>query len=634
MNLANNLLHISAGKYQWNSYLTWLTVACNEITEKISKTNFITMNNFKYIIILICCFVLTACTLKNEHTTKDAVQAPFQSTEWVSEDSKTGVNIDRYLSAMEAFGFSGAIIVIEGDEVVLRKGYGLADRETRRPYTSKTIQTSASITKQFTGAAILLLESRGELSVTDPITKYFDQVPEEKQDITIHQLLTHSSGLVGGVGTDEDPIEKQHYLDRVMVEPLYFDPGTGYTYSNSGYSLLGMIVEQISGVNYETFLRNELLLPSGMTNTGYVLPDWSRKNMAVGYRNGEMWGLVYQRGWIEDGPNWVLRANGGLHTTVDDMYRWLKTVQGRGVLDEDAVERWTTGYVTENNGFSEYGYGWVTYDHNRWGKVITHSGSNRIFEADFVWLPERDFFFYIQGNTSMVTAMSQSGNILNAAFDSSFVMPPLVEVDESADPALAKQRTGTYHLYNGKLELTADDTRLVAKITGQSLFDLMFGHNDDQKIRFAKLNERTRIAMDKMQAGQEDALSGLVHEEADAIAATAPFLRRINQIGNLDSLHVIGTFANAPGSRFHEFGPWTTFVYAEFATWNQYWNLVWSEDETYKEDRRGPWPTFTLLPTAVGQYTGIRQGAPWNIIELHLKDECLVIEALYACPEI
>jgi CubicO group peptidase (beta-lactamase class C family) len=556
------------------------------------------------------------------------------ATEWLARESVTGVNIDRYLSAMEAFGFSGAIIVSEGDEVVLRKGYGLADRESRRPYTPNIIQTSGSITKQFTGAAILLLESRGELSVNDPITNYFDQVPEEKQDITIHQLLTHSSGITAGFGHDGDPMEKHTYLAGVMATPLYFDPGTGYAYSNSGYSLLGMIVEQVSGANYEAFLRNELLLPSGMTNTGYVLPDWSRENMAVGYRNGEKWGLVHERGWIEDGPNWVLRANGGLHTTVDDMYRWLINVKGRGVLDEDVARRWTTGYVSESNGYSEYGYGWVVYNHDKWGKVITHSGSNRIFEADFVWLPERELFFYIHGNTSMVPAASLSDNILAAAFDSSFVMPPLVDIDDAVNPSTVQQRAGKYHLNGGYLDLKADDTRLVATLTGQSVFDLMFDHNDEQKKRFTELNARTRSAMNKMQAGREDALSGLISEDGDAVASTAPFLRRINQIGNLDSLHVIGTFSNEPGSLFYESGPWTTFVYAEFANWNQYWNLVWDEDETYKEDRSGPWPNFILLPAAEGQYTGIRQGAPWDMLELRFEDDCLVATGKRACPGI
>ena len=336
------------------------------------------MNKLFLSLTLMLILCLNSCTPGNKDNSSSSSKGESVSAnELVDDESEIGVNINRYLSAMEALGFSGAIIVSVSDKVVLRKGYGLADRETRRPYTSNTIQTSGSITKQMTGAAILLLESRGKLSVQVTITKYFNEVPEDKKNITIHQLLTHSSGLPGGIGPDDEPIEAQDYVGRAMAAPLQFSPGTDYGYSNTGYSLLGMIVEQVSGVNYETFLRNELLLPSDMTNTGYILPDWSRENMAVGYRNGERWGEVYERGWIEDGPNWNLRANGGLHTTVDDMYKWLRTVQGRGVLDEDVVKRWTTGYVTENNGYSDYGYGWVVYDHDKWGKVITRAKTVR-----------------------------------------------------------------------------------------------------------------------------------------------------------------------------------------------------------------------------------------------------------------
>jgi len=584
-----------------------------------------------YLIFLLCCFVITACTLKNDNVTQYGDQEPLQSTEWVAENSKPALNINRYLSAMEAFGFSGAIIVSEGDEIILRKGYGFANRETRQPYTPETIQTSASITKQFTGAAILLLESRGELSVDDPISKYFDQVSEEKQDITIHQLLTHSSGIVGGVGRDEDPMEKQPYLDRVLAEPLYFDPGTGYRYSNSGYSLLGMIVEQVSGVNYETFLRNELLLPSGMTKTGYILPDWNSENMAVGYRNGERWGLVYKRGWIEDGPNWVLRANGGLHTTVDDMFKWLKTVKGSGVLDESVARRWTTGYLREDNGYSEYGYGWVVYDHNRWGKVITHSGSNRVFESDFVWLPELDLFFYIHGNTSMVPAGGLSGFILTAAFDSTFTMPPLVEMDRKASSETAQIRAGKYHLNGGNLNLTADDTRLVTTLTGQSVLDYMLSHSEEESLLFAELNSRTKEAMNKLQSGEKDAFSGMLSDNDDPVSITEFFLNRIRQIGKLDSLHVIGTFANTPGTRFYNSGPWTTFVHAEFETWNQYWNLIWDRNGSYKEYSTGPWPTFTLIPTDAHRYISVRQGGNWQTVELEFRNECIFINGLKAC---
>jgi CubicO group peptidase (beta-lactamase class C family) len=109
-----------------------------------------------------------------------------------------------------------------------------------------------------------------------------------------------------------------------MSASLQFSPGSGYGYSNTGYSLLAMIIKKVSGQSYETFLRKELLIPSGLNHTGYILPNWNRNQMAMGYRKGDLWGEVYKRGWIEDGPNWHLRGNGGMH-------KWLTTVKGHGV---------------------------------------------------------------------------------------------------------------------------------------------------------------------------------------------------------------------------------------------------------------------------------------------------------------
>jgi len=557
---------------------------------------------------------------------------PTSDIEATGGESEIGGNIHRYLSAMEAFGFSGAIIVTHRGEVVLREGYGLADRDTRRPYTPATVQSHGSITKQMTGAAIVLLESRGELSVDDPIHLYFDEVPGDKRDITIHQLLTHSSGLPGGIGPDDEPIEAQGYVERVMGTSLHFEPGTGYAYSNVGYSLLGRIVEQVSGQSYEAFLREELLLPAGMAETGYVLPEWDRDRLALGYLVGELWGAVHGRGWLDDGPNWHLRANGGLHTTVDDMNRWLNTVQGQGALNAEAVRRWTTGYVTEGSRDSEYAYGWVVRDTD-WGPMIDHNGSNGIFSADFVWLPEPDVFFYIQGNTSMIAAEGQRGPLLAAAFDPGFLMPPLVEPDVDARPEDAGERAGNYHLDGGVLELTVDDTRLVARLSGQSALDLMLTPTSEQRRQFVELNRRTMDSMDRLRAGQEAALAGMVGEDDDPVAPTRILLDRISQIGNLRSLNLIGSFENRPGSPLAEFGPWTTFVHARFDNWNQYWNMVWHSDGTYRGTFSGPWPSFVLIPTADGRYTGVREGPPWDAIELLFEDECLVVGEERACPE-
>jgi CubicO group peptidase (beta-lactamase class C family) len=567
---------------------------------------------------------------QNEHLSLNT----HQITTEVDSTSAIGLNIDRYLSAMESMGFSGAIIVSQGDNLILRKGYGLADRNTRRPYTPHTVQSLGSITKQFTAAAILLLESQEKLSVGDSISSYFEDIPKDKQDITIHQLLTHTSGLPGGIGPDEEPIQAQSYVDRLMEEPLRFKPGSNYAYSNSGYTLLGIIVERVSGKGYEEFLREELLLPAGVTKTGYLLPNWDSDQLAVGYTKGEKWGQVYKRGWLEDGPGWHLRANGGLHTNVDDMYLWFKNaLQEPKVLSPEAVYKWTTGHVSENYGHSDYGYGWEVYDHNQWGKVIAHGGSNRIFSADFVWLPEQELFFYLQGNSSLIAAYQQRNALLGAAFNPDFQMPPTIVPDENAQPQTAQQREGIYALDGGSLELTADDTRLVAKISGQSALNLMLDPTEQQRKQFAELNQRTRKAMEKLKMGQEDALAGLMRDGEDPIPPTTAILNRVRQIGNLDSLHVIGSFANPPGSRFAKYGPWTTFIYAEFAHWNQYWNFVWNHDGTFQGEYSGPWPTFILIPTAEYQYTGIRQGPPWDTVKINYDNDCLLVAKQRACTE-
>jgi CubicO group peptidase (beta-lactamase class C family) len=558
-------------------------------------------------------------------------ERPSES-EAVGGESEIGSKMHRYLSAMEALGFSGAIIVAHEGEVVLREGYGFADRDARRPYTPSTVQTHGSITKQMTGAAILLLEGREALSVDDPIHLYFDRLPEDKRAITIHQLLTHSSGLPGGVGPDDEPIQARAYVERVMGTSLQFEPGTGYAYSNPGYALLGRIVERVSGMGYEAFLRNELLLPGGLAETGYILPEWDRDRMALGYLDGELWGAVHGRGWLDDGPNWHLRANGGLHTTVDDMNRWLNTVRGRGVLDAEATRRWTTGYVTEGPSDSEYAYGWEVRD-TQWGPMIAHNGSNRVFSADFVWLPEPDVFFYIQGNTSMIAAERQRGPLLAAAFDPGFVMPPLVEPDPEARPADAREREGDYHLDGALMELTADDTRLVARVSGQSALDLMLSPAEEQRQHLATLTERTMDAMERLKAGHVDALAGMVDEDQDPVPPTRLLLDRISQIGNLQSLNLVGSFENRPGSPLAELGPWTTFVHARFENWNQYWNMVWNRDGTYRGTFSGPWPSFVLVPTTEGGYTGVRDGPPWDTIELRFEDGCLVVAARRACPE-
>jgi CubicO group peptidase (beta-lactamase class C family) len=183
-----------------------------------------------------------------------------------------GKNLDQYLNSLERFGFSCQVLVARHGKVLLNKGYGVADIDRRRPVTTSTLYNIASLSKQFTAAVILHLESRGRLKVSDSIAKFVSDVPDEKKGITIEQLLTHTAGI----DDDYDRYSRQPYLGRedflrsAMARPPGSKPGEEFTYSNDGYAFLAAIIESASGETYESYLRKHLFVPAGMRNTGFV----------------------------------------------------------------------------------------------------------------------------------------------------------------------------------------------------------------------------------------------------------------------------------------------------------------------------------------------------------------------------
>lgn len=295
-----------------------------------------------------------------------------------------GRKLDAHLTRMVKNGYSGAVIVAKDGKVILKKGYGLANREKKLPVEVGTVFTVGSITKQFTGAAIVKLEMQGKLRVTDTIDKYFSDVPKDKKGITLHQLLTHTAGLPDALGDDFDTsATREAMLRLVMQTKLRSKPGTKHAYSNVGYSLLGMIIEKASGMGYESYLRKRLFEPAGMMHTGYMLPKYAPDSLAVGYREGKPWGTVLDHPMLDDGPCWHLRANGGIHSTIGDMYKWHVALEGTEILSAKAKKKYFAPHVNEGFGDSFYGYGWVNFKTPRGTKLLAHNGGNMIFSADF-----------------------------------------------------------------------------------------------------------------------------------------------------------------------------------------------------------------------------------------------------------
>ena len=313
---------------------------------------------------------------------------------------EVGDKLDRWLKAAD---FRGNVLVSKGGVTLLRKGYGLADRENATPYDADTVFDVGSITKQFTAAAILKLEMQGKVRVEDTIGKYFPIAPEDKKAITLHQLLTHTSGLDSDFAGDYDAVSREEYVKRILASKLRSKPGETFFYANSGYSLLGAIVEMVSGGTYEKYLRENLFLPAGMKDTGYKLPGWPPSRVAVGYHAGKRWGRINEKPWAEDGPYWALRANGGILSTLDDMARWHKALMGEAVLSVAEKNKMFRRQVREGAGADTfYGYGWSIGDAPWGGTLIEHNGGNGTFFADFLRYVDDDLVVILSTNDSEV----------------------------------------------------------------------------------------------------------------------------------------------------------------------------------------------------------------------------------------
>jgi CubicO group peptidase (beta-lactamase class C family) len=287
--------------------------------------------------------------------------------------------VARFLKTTLPEGASGTLVAARDGEMLHCQGFGLADRERRIAAGCDTVYDTMSMTKQFTAAAILKLEMMGRLRVSDPIAAHIGPVPADKREITVHHLLTHTSGLTDALGGDYEPLSREQMLAAALSSTLRSLPGEEYHYSNLGYSVLAAIVEKVSGVGYEEFLARHLFAPARMTQTGYVLPRWRSAQVAVEYdARGRPQGRPFEHPWAVDGPYWNLRGNGGVLSSARDMFRWHLALERGKVLKGRAKRRLFKAYVREEpGGNSYYGYGWVLLKSGRFGRVAWHNGGNR-----------------------------------------------------------------------------------------------------------------------------------------------------------------------------------------------------------------------------------------------------------------
>ncbi|MBT8397905.1 MAG: beta-lactamase family protein [Gemmatimonadetes bacterium] len=302
---------------------------------------------------------------------------------------------DRLASVLAESDLSGAVIITKGGSTVFSAGYGLANKELDVPNTPETKFRIGSITKQFTAMSILILQDRGLLDVRDPVGDHVAHVPDSWRSLTIHQLLTHTSGIMhswalpGFEETMAVPTTLDETLERFFDEPLVFEPGTDFVYSGVGYFLLAKTIEVVSGTPYEEFLSSEIFEPLGMRDTGADRPETVLLHRASGYERADS-------GAAQNAPDIfmpILTGGGNLYSTVQDLARWDRALTERALVSERAYEAM---YRPERGG---YAYGWrVQQIEGR--EVLSHSGGVPGFQAVNFRIPAEEIDVVILSNVT------------------------------------------------------------------------------------------------------------------------------------------------------------------------------------------------------------------------------------------
>jgi len=317
-------------------------------------------------------------------------------------------------------GFEGVIGISDQSGTFYQRAYGAAVKG-KLPYSDETLIDIASITKQFTGAAILKLREQRKLRLTDRLDRFFPDIPSDKAAITLHQLLTHTAGMPDLIGRDEEPISRKAYLARAFASPLVAQPGERYEYSNVGYSVLAAVIEVATGQTYEDYLFENLWQPAGMFTTGYYRPDW--RGHTVPQIQEPIADLVSQKQLLEQthANNWHLVGNGGLLSTASDMLKWHRALLGSGILTADSKALLMAPHVSEGEEGFYYGYGWSVVPDFQGTKLVWHNGGSYFSRAEFWRLPESGFGIFIATHKEAVepyfTAEALAKLLVGAAED-------------------------------------------------------------------------------------------------------------------------------------------------------------------------------------------------------------------------
>jgi CubicO group peptidase (beta-lactamase class C family) len=325
--------------------------------------------------------------------------------------------IDAVLAAeIEAGGPGAAIAVLRDGQFIHRKAYGLANIEWGVPLNPDAVFRIASLTKQFTAVAVMMLAERGLLCVDAPIETYLPEWPARGRSVTVRRLLNHTSGvwshdslLIDRTKRPNPPIEE--VIALIYEQPFAFEPGERYSYNNSGYLLLGAIVAAVSGKAYADFLRDEIFSPLGMTRTGMLRHEAITPQRAHGYVHGRK---RFHNARL-DAMSWS-HAAGALGSTLDDLARWDRAIRENRLISAETRETMLASTPLNDGSTFPYGFGWGTADYEG-RRVYHHTGGISGYASHMAHLRDEDLTTIVLSNLYLFTMDKVTRGLLRAALD-------------------------------------------------------------------------------------------------------------------------------------------------------------------------------------------------------------------------
>jgi len=407
-------------------------------------------------------------------------------------------------SYVDAKQFMGSVLVDRDGKALLSKGYGSANLEWDVPNSPSTKFRLGSITKQFTAACILLLEERGKLKVEDPVKKYMPDAPAAWDKVTIFNLLTHTSGIPSFTGfpdyhsTEAIATTPELLVARFRDKPLEFQPGEKWNYSNSGYVLLGYLIEKISQQSYRQFVQENIFNPLGMKDSGYDSNSEIILHRASGYTPSPK-GMT-NADYID---MTIPFSAGALYSTTEDLLRWEQGLMGGKVLSPSSLQKMTTPF--KNN--YAFGLGVHTASGH---KLMDHGGGIEGFNTFLAYYPEDKLTVVVLANLNGEAPEAIASRLAAVAHGEN-VVSPSERKEITVPPAILAKYVGTYQLMpNFDIVMTLEGGQLMTQATGQGKFPL-FAESEtkfflkvvDAEVEFFK-NEKGEVTHIILHQGGQD----------------------------------------------------------------------------------------------------------------------------------